>query len=370
MNSHRQPARVKDIGSFDVLIDARTPAEFALDHIPGAINLPVLSDEERVVVGTLYKQQGAFEARRVGGAMVAANLARHLHTQLADKPIKWRPLVYCWRGGLRSGSMVAWLRLVGWDAQQLAGGYKSFRHHVIEQIETLVPRLDLRVLCGATGSAKTRVLQALGARGEQVLDLEDFARHKGSLLGNLPGVPQPSQKQFETRIAAVLESLDLSRPLYVEGESARIGWLSVPIPLVARMRAAPCIEIAATPEARLDYLLRDYAYLGDDREALAAKMGMLKEMQGKETVARWQQWAHEGELPKLFAELMALHYDPHYENSQARHFQTWARRRSVAAADLTDAGIEATADAVLALARDAQADVAAAAPDATGSPSA
>lgn len=349
MNSHRQPARVKDRHSFDELIDARSPAEFALDHIPGAVNCPVLSDEERVVVGTLYKQQGAFEARRVGGAMVAANIARHLQTHMADKPAKWRPLVYCWRGGLRSGSMVTWLRLVGWDAQQLAGGYKSFRHHVLEQIETLTPQLDLRILCGATGSAKTRVLQALGERGEQVLDLEAFACHKGSLLGNLPGVPQPSQKHFETRISTVLESLDLARPLYVEGESARIGRLSVPIPLVARMRSAACIEIAATPGARLDYLLRDYAYLGDDRDALAGKMGVLKEMQGKETVARWQQWALEGNLQALFAELMSLHYDPHYENSQARHFKTWPQRQTVAAGDLTDSGIDAAADAVLAL---------------------
>lgn len=349
MNSHRQPVRVQDIAGFDEIIDARSPAEFALDHIPGAVNRPVLDDEERIVVGTLYKQQGAFEARRVGGAMVAANLARHLQNHMADKPIKWRPLVYCWRGGLRSGSMVTWLRLVGWDAQQLAGGYKSFRHDVIERIDTLSPRLDLRVLCGATGSAKTRVLQALGARGEQVLDLEDLARHKGSLLGNLPGIPQPSQKAFETRIATVLGTLDLSRPLYVEGESARIGRLSVPIPLVARMREAACIEIAATPAARLDYLLRDYAYLGDDRAGLADKMGVLKELQGKETVVRWQQWAHEADLPKLFAELMALHYDPHYENSQARHFKAWTRRQAVAAADLTDAGIEAAAEAVLAL---------------------
>jgi tRNA 2-selenouridine synthase len=116
------------------------------------------------------------------------------------------------------------------------------------------------------------------------------------------------------------------------------------------MREAACIEIAATPAARLDYLLRDYAYLGDDRAGLAEKMGALKELQGKETVARWQQWAHEADLPRLFAELMSLHYDPHYEASQARHFKAWARRRPVAAADLTDAGIDAAAEAVLALA--------------------
>lgn len=348
----RPPVRVTDRHAFDTLIDARSPAEFALDHIPGAINCPVLDDEERRIVGTLYKQQGAFEARRVGGAMVAANLAKHLRERFADRPANWKPLVYCWRGGLRSGSMVTWLRLVGWDAQQLAGGYKSFRHHVLEQLESLCPRLPLRILCGATGSAKTRVLQALARRGAQVLDLEDFARHKGSLLGALPGVPQPSQKHFETRIAQVLESVDLDRPLYVEGESPRIGRIALPLPMVARMRESPCIEIAATPEARLAYLLRDYAYLGDNAEALANQLGMLKELQGKETVQRWQAWARAGELSPLFAELMALHYDPHYARSQARHFTAWPERARVESSDLSDAGIEAVADAVLALEAD------------------
>jgi len=348
----RPPVRVTDRHAFDTLIDARSPAEFALDHIPGAINCPVLDDEERRIVGTLYKQQGAFEARRVRGAMVAANLAKHLRERFADRPANWKPLVYCWRGGLRSGSMVTWLRLVGWDAQQLAGGYKSFRHHVLEQLESLCPRLPLRILCGATGSAKTRVLQALARRGAQVLDLEDFARHKGSLLGALPGVPQPSQKHFETRIAQVLESIDLDRPLYVEGESPRIGRIALPLPMVARMRESPCIEIAATPEARLAYLLRDYAYLGDNAEALANQLGMLKELQGKETVQRWQAWARAGELSPLFAELMALHYDPHYARSQARHFTAWPERARVESSDLSDAGIEAVADAVLALEAD------------------
>lgn len=345
-NHRRQPTRVTDRHDFDTIIDARSPSEFALDHIPGAVNCPVLDDEERRIVGTIYKQTGAFEARRVGGAMVAANLARHLREQWADKPADWRPMVYCWRGGLRSGSMVNWMRLVGWDARQLASGYKAFRHHVLEIIETVVPRLQLLVICGATGSAKTRVLEALAARGEQVLDLEHCASHKGSLLGGLPGVPQPSQKRFETLIATVLENLDLSRPLYVEGESARIGRVALPVPLVTRMRAAHCIEVEATPEARLAFLLRDYAYLADDRHALAETLGRLKEMQGKETVQRWQAWAEAGDLPPLFAELMALHYDPHYERSQARHFAAWPQRDRVAARDLTPEGIDAVADAI------------------------
>ncbi|HYP70367.1 MAG TPA: tRNA 2-selenouridine(34) synthase MnmH [Variovorax sp.] len=342
--SHNAPVRVADMQAFDTLIDARSPAEFALDHVPGAINCPVLDDEERRIVGTLYKQQGAFEARRVGGAMVAANLARHLRERFADQPANWKPLVYCWRGGLRSGSMVTWLRLVGWDAQQLAGGYKSFRRHVISQLDALCPQLNLHVICGATGSAKTRVLQALAAQGQQVLDLEEMACHKGSLLGGLPGVPQPSQKGFETSIATRLERFDLARPIYVEGESPRIGKLSLPLSLVARMRDASCIiEVVATPQARLAYLLRDYAYLGDDRQALANQLGRLKELQGKEAVARWQQWALAGELEPLFTELMALHYDPHYQRSQERHFRAWAGRRSVEAQVLDEAGIAALA---------------------------
>jgi tRNA 2-selenouridine synthase len=346
---HRGPVRVSDLPDFDTIIDARSPAEFALDHIPGAINCPVLDDEERRIVGTMYVQTGAFEAKRVGGAMVAANLARHLRESFADRPADWKPVIYCWRGGMRSGSMTTWLRLVGWDAQQLGGGYKGFRHHVLAQLEALCPQLNLRVVCGATGSAKTRVLQALAERGAQVLDLEHFAAHKGSLLGALPGVEQPSQKAFETAIAMGLSSLDLSEPLYVEGESPRIGRVALPVTLVAKMRDAACIEIEVSPEARLDYLLRDYAYLGDDPAALSARLDMLKELQGKETVRRWQAWAQAGDLPHLFAELMALHYDPHYGRSQARHFHAWAQRQRVAATDLSDAGIEALADAVLAL---------------------
>ncbi|KWT72473.1 MULTISPECIES: tRNA 2-selenouridine(34) synthase MnmH [unclassified Variovorax] len=337
------PVRVDDLGRFDALIDARSPGEYAIDHIPGAINCPVLDDEERRIVGTLYKQQGAFEARRVGGAMVAANLARHLRERFADRPADWKPLVYCWRGGLRSGSMVTWLRLVGWDAQQLAGGYKSWRRHVITQLDLLCPQLDLRVLCGATGSAKTRVLQAMAHQGRQVLDLEGLAAHKGSLLGALPGTPQPSQTAFETRIAELLQRIDPAQPLYVEGESRRIGRLDVPLPLVKHMRASPCIEIVAAPEVRLAYLLRDYAYLGDDPEALSRQLGLLKELHGKAVIGRWQQWAAEGELPALFAELTALHYDPAYRRSQASHFERWDERQAVATDDLSDAAIEALA---------------------------
>ncbi|HET9645729.1 MAG TPA: tRNA 2-selenouridine(34) synthase MnmH [Burkholderiaceae bacterium] len=348
MANHTRPIGVDQIGEFDALIDARSPSEFALDHLPGAISCPVLDDDERRIVGTLYEQQGAFEARRVGGAMVAANLARHLQERFADKPGEWRPLVYCWRGGLRSGSMVTWLRMVGWDAQQLAGGYKSWRRHVIVLIEHLAPQLKFRVLCGATGSAKTRVLQALAAEGAQVLDLEAMARHKGSVLGALPGVEQPSQKAFETDIADALSRIDLARPVYVEAESRRIGRLAVPLPLLENLRASPCIEIDATPAARLEYLLRDYAYLGDDREELVRKIGLLHGLQPNETLARWQGWAAEGRLPELFGELMSTHYDPLYARSQNSHLLKLCEAMKLPTDDLSPAGIDTLAAAILA----------------------
>ena len=341
--SHRQPVRVQEMAHYRNIIDARTPAEFELDRIPGAINCPVLNDEERAIIGTIYKQVSPFEAKRLGAAMVAANLARHLKETFSDKPANWKPLVYCWRGGLRSGSMVTWLRLVGWDAQQLAGGYKAFRHHVMAQIDALVPQLKLRVVCGATGSAKTRVLLALREQGAQVIDLEGLAQHKGSLLGALPGITQPSQKHFDTLLVDELQALDLNQPVYIEGESPKIGRVALPLLLVQHMRKAAVIEIAATPAARLDYLLRDYAYLGDDVDKLCERLGYLKELLGNETIARWHAWAHGGNLQALFEELMQLHYDPQYERSQTKHFERWAQRLSLLTDDLSDGAITALA---------------------------
>jgi tRNA 2-selenouridine synthase len=342
VNVHK-PTTVADLGQFDLLIDARSPAEYADDHLPGAINCPVLDDDERRIVGTTYVQVSAFEARKIGGAMVARNLARHLDTLFHDKPREWKPLVYCWRGGMRSGSFVTWLRLVGWDAQQLQGGYKAFRGHVIRQIAELAPGLQLQVLCGATGSAKTRVLQAMARRGEQVLDLEDLAAHRGSVLGAVPGLAQPTQKAFETQLAQALASFDPARPVWAEAESRRIGRIHLPEPMLAALRNGTVVEIAATREARLAYLLRDYAALGDDVPALVDKLGALRELQSKETIARWQGWAEARALAPLFDELMALHYDPLYARSQGRNFEHLPNARRVATDDLSPAGIEALA---------------------------
>lgn len=344
----RRHATVDDLAGCETIVDARSPAEFALDHVPGAINCPVLDDDERRVVGTLYKQHGAFEARRVGGGMVAANLARHLATTFADRPATWKPIVYCWRGGLRSGSMVQWLRLVGWDARQLGGGYKQWRKHVIATIDARAPTLDLRVLSGPTGSAKTRVLNALAAAGAQTLDLEAHANHRGSVLGLLPGASQPSQKQFETRIATTLATVDVARPVYVESESRKIGQLALPTSLLERMRASPRVEIRASTAARLEFLLRDYAWLGEDRGDLVTRLSLLRGLQSGETIERWCAWAEAGDLQPLFADMIALHYDPLYARSQARTVATERADRTVTAKGLQEADVAQVAREILA----------------------
>ncbi len=344
---HSGPVGIAEIAHFDTILDARSPAEFAEDHIPGAINTPSLDDDERRIVGTIYKQQGAFEARRVGGGMVAANLARHLHNFWSDKPRDWRPLVYCWRGGMRSGAVVQWMRMVGWDAQQLAGGYKRYRQHVIEQIDTLTPALRLRVLCGPTGSAKTRLLHALASAGAQIIDLEALAAHRGSVLGGWPGVEQPSQKQFETRLASVLSRLDLGQPVWIEAESRKIGRIALPNALIEHLRTSPCVRIEAPLQARMDLLLRDYATLGDDPQALVEKLSTLRGLQANDTLERWRSWALNRDLGPLSRELMTLHYDPLYARSQPGYLKGWAEAQTITVEKLDEAGLKEAAGAVI-----------------------
>lgn len=340
-------ATVAQLSGFDEIIDARTPAEFAEDHIPGAVNLPVLDNEQRIVVGTMYKQQSAFEARRLGGGLVAENIARHLQTYLKDKPKSWRPLIYCWRGGQRSGSFATWLRMVGWDAHQLRGGYKSFRHHVIDDIARIAPALHWQVVCGPTGSAKTRILEALARAGAQTLDLEDLAAHKGSVLGALPDRPQPTQKHFETTLCTRLQALDPARPVYVEAESRKIGVVFVPEPLILAMRRSACIAIDATRDARLSFLVRDYGYLGDDVALLQANIARLAELQSRETIARWHELAAQRDLSTLFGELIDLHYDPLYRRSQNGNYAGFATAPRLSCDDLSDAGIQDLARRIL-----------------------
>ncbi|HEY6897357.1 MAG TPA: tRNA 2-selenouridine(34) synthase MnmH [Rhodocyclaceae bacterium] len=340
-------ATIAQLAEFDQIVDVRSPAEFAEDHIPGAINCPVLDDAQRAEVGTLYKQVSPFAARRLGGAYAAQAIGRHIEQQFQDKPKQWRPLIMCWRGGMRSGSMVTVLRAVGWDACQLDGGYKAFRHQVMADLAAWPARHAWRVVSGPTGSAKTRLLQALARHGGQVLDLETLANHRGSVLGDLPDSPQPGQKAFETQLWQALQGLDPARPVFVEAESRKIGNLHLPESLMVAIRHGALLPIEAPLAARVDFLQEDYRFWIERPELLSARLSALRALRGAETVARWQGWIAEGRFRDLVEALLSEHYDPSYRASQARHFGD-ALPAAMHTESLTAEAIDALAQRVLA----------------------
>lgn len=307
------------LDAFDEIIDVRTPLEYAEDHIPGAINAPVLNNEERVRIGTLYKQS-PFEATRLGAAMVARNIAHHLDTIFADRPRQWRPLIYCWRGGKRSEAMTTWFNLIGWRARQLEGGYKTYRRWVVATLSDLPARLRYVVLTGHTGTGKTRLLQALGQAGAQIVDLEGLARHRGSLLGALPGQPQPSQKGFDSALVQALTQCDPARPVFVEAESRRIGSLSLPLALQTMMHQGTCVAVNVPAASRIAFLLQDYAHLFDDPHGFKQQLDRLLGLHSKTTLQHWHMLIDTNQRERLFTELIERHYDPAYARSSRAHF--------------------------------------------------
>ncbi|MDD5364837.1 MAG: tRNA 2-selenouridine(34) synthase MnmH [Gallionellaceae bacterium] len=313
-------ASLADLADFDEVIDARSPGEFEEDHLPGAINLPVLDDAERARVGTLYKQVSPFEAKRLGAALVSRNIARHLETWLADKPKRYRPLVYCWRGGTRSGALTHVLRSVGWQAAQLEGGYKTYRKTVLAELDTLPERYRFVVICGPTGTGKSRFLRALAELGGQVLDLEDLAAHMGSVLGAYPTRPQPGQKLFDSLVWDALRRFRPEHPVYVESESKKIGNLHTPEMLLRRMRASECLNLTAPVPVRVALLKEEYAHFLADPARLNDQLDRLTELRGREVVVRWKVLAESGRWDELVAELLKLHYDPAYQRSLGRNF--------------------------------------------------
>lgn len=308
------------LAEFDALIDARSESEYAEDRLPGAINWPSLNDAERALVGTEYKQVSPFAARKRGAALVARNIAAHIEREAMDKPKGWQPLVYCWRGGQRSGALATVLAQIGFRVHVLEGGYREYRRAVIVALEELPARFHLRVVCGTTGSGKSRLLQRLAMLGAQVLDLEALAEHRGSVLGLVPGQPQPGQKQFESRLWDVLRRFDAARPVIVESESRKVGDLRVPEKLIERMRAAPCIHLELSLEGRVALLMQDYDFFVRDAEAFCARLDALRVLRGHETVNRWQALARAGQHAIVVRELLVTHYDPVYLQSMKRNF--------------------------------------------------
>ncbi|MHC0053460.1 tRNA 2-selenouridine(34) synthase MnmH [Actibacterium sp. D379-3] len=302
---------------FDEVIDVRSPAEFAEDHLPGAVNLPVLDNAERARIGTIYTQESPFLARRLGAALVARNAAMHLETALADKPRGYRPLVYCWRGGQRSGAFTLILRQVGWQAETIEGGYRSFRRLVQNALYAAPWPAPVIVLDGNTGTAKTELLPLLAAQGLQVIDLEGLANHRGSLFGAMAG-GQPAQKGFETQLALAAAGLDPARPVLVEGESSKIGRINLPPGLWEAMKTAPRLVLRAPLTARATYLARAYGDVTENGARLRDTLQLLTPLHPRDRIEAWLAMADAGDFAPLAAALMREHYDARYEKQRAR----------------------------------------------------
>jgi len=329
------------------VIDVRSPAEFALDHVPQAVNCPVLDDAERAQIGTLYKRVSPFDAKKAGAALVSKNIARHIEERFRGRGRGWRPLVYCWRGGQRSAAMAHVLREVGWDAATLEGGYRAYRREVMAQLEILPARFRFRVVCGATGSGKSRLLEALAARGAQVLDLERLACHRGSLLGELPGEPQPSQKMFDSLVWSALKRLDTARPVFVEAESKKIGQLQVPAKLLERMREGGCLRLEVPVPERVRFLIEEYRHFLEKPEALKERLQCLTGRYGRAVVGRWLAQTDARAWDALVADLLATHYDPSYLRATTQNYLHYDKARPLRLERLDAAGIERAAAEVV-----------------------
>ena len=317
---HESTVSVAHIDDFDEIIDVRSPAEFALDHAPGAQNHPVLDNEERARVGMLYVQVSPFEARKLGAALVARNIALHVEATFASRPAGWRPLVYCWRGGKRSGAMAHVLREIGWRAATLEGGYQSYRRAVVADLESLPRGFQFHVICGPTGSGKSHLLAALAGQEAQTLDLEALARHRGSVLGGLPGDTQPSQKMFDSLLWDRLRRFNPERTVFVEAESRRIGSVQLPTGLLERMRSGRCARIEPAVDERVRFLIEEYRHHTANPGWLKSQLNLLAALQPRDVIAHWHECIDAGAWPELVKDLLVRHYDPLYRRSTARNY--------------------------------------------------
>lgn len=333
---------IDGFSGFDEIVDVRSPAEWQDDHLPGAVNLAVLTNEERHEIGCRYKES-SFEAKRAGAAMVSRNIARHLETALSDRPRRYRPLIYCWRGGDRSAAMAEVMRRIGWSPTVLAGGYRAFRQFVIRDLDRLAQGLTYTVVCGVTGSGKSLLLRALHARGGQVVDLEHLACHRGSLLGMEPHGPQPSQKAFETLLWEALAKLDSEKRVFIESESRKIGQLQIPTALLERMRQSSCLELVPDSASRVGFLLAEYGHFLKEPSLLTGQLEKLLPVVGHDRLDEWRSLIAKGHWEELVGRLLLEHYDPLYGRSMAKNYIRYGQAKRIPshAQALSDEGLDA-----------------------------
>ena len=326
-------ALISRFDAFDAIIDARSEDEFAHDHLPGAVNWPTLNNMERIQIGTLYKQVNPFEARKRGAAIAARNIAAHIDREVIDKPKDWKPLAYCWRGGQRSGALSMVLGQIGFRVTLVEGGYKAFRAVMLQNVDQMVSTLHFQVVCGPTGSGKTRLLQALSDQGAQVLDLEALAKHRSSVLGAIPGIAQPSQKRFDTLIWDALRHFNPDQPVFVESESKKVGNVSLPSTLVEAMRQSPCLNLQLSHSERVALLMEDYDHLVRDVDFLCDRLSVLIPLRGRAVVEAWMALARSGQSPQVVRDLLTQHYDPAYMQSMQRNFVQFKDSKNIAPND-------------------------------------
>ena len=341
---------VQNLDRFDTVIDARSESEFAEDHLPQALNWPTLNDAERQFIGTTYKQVNAFEAKKRGAALAARNISAHIEREVITKARDWSPLLYCWRGGKRSGSLALVLDQIGFRVNLVEGGYKAFRAAMLQDIEVRADALQFHVVCGTTGSGKTRLLHALQRAGAQVLDLEALAQHRSSVLGAIPGVPQPSQKRFDSLVWDALRRFDTTRAVFVESESKKVGNVAVPERLMERIRQSPCINLQLPLAERVQLLLEDYAYFVANPAHFCNRLEVLTAQRGKAVVQAWKDSVGRGELAAVVHDLLLTHYDPVYVQSMQRNFSQFAQALNIAPEGRSATAMDAAAAQIKGLA--------------------
>lgn len=316
---HPHQMEVHEFSTYALIIDARSPHEFAEDHLPGAVNLPVVDDIEYAEVGTTHKSD-KHAAYLIGVEYSLRNIATQIRPLISKYKPTDRMLVYCFRGGKRSRLWADNLRTIGFSVDVLKGGWKNYRRWVVAGLETLPRLFEYRVLTGPTGCGKTRVLNALEAQGEQVLDLEGLAHHRGSLIGALPGIPQPTQKLFDSRLLEKLRGFTPERPIWLEAESKKIGNVQIPLSLFEKMHRSQTIPISAPMAERVRLWGEDYPHFKSDPLGMVDKLKPLVPLVSKAEYEDWALMATEGRISELFERVMVSHYDPCYARSMSRNY--------------------------------------------------